>query len=1049
MGYHGDYPGPEPIDFPGSARDLARQRPGGRLIVANLCSPLSFPFAFPHNGCLMGSSRGTPPAFLEGGGEMGALMRAYDWASSPLGDPDTWPQALRTAVDLMLAARQPVYIAWGPQLTSLYNDGYLPIVGAKHPKGFGTPFRELWAEIWDDFRPIVEATMSGHAQHFVDLPIALAGRPGLPVGWFTFSYTALRVDGVISGFYCAATETTEKVLAEAQRRFLQELADETRSLGDPEAILIAASRALGERLRASRVTYSNIDETAGTARPRGSWTDGSAPPLSAEYRLEPFDPMLADLRAGRTLRVADAPADARFESMHASLRAVGIVAVAGVPLLKDGRLTATLSVHDRKPREWADSEIALIEAIADLTWGALERARAEQALRYSEARQKFLLSLADAIRPLSEPLKVKAAASRVLGERLRANRVFYAEIKGDDWMVVKGYEQGVVPLPDGPYGAGTYGHWIMQTYREGGRIVFSDARSDPRFSPDERDAHAALDITAAVGVPLIKEGKLVAILAVHNAGPRQWTEDEIALIDETAERTWAAVERARAEDALRESERRLQKALSIGTVGVLFFELDGRVLDANPALEKMSGYTVEELRNLDDWACLTPPEFMEVTRRAEDELAASGNTAPYEKQWLRKDGSRWWGLFAPTRLSGAGRNSQCVKYIIDITASKEADAALREADRRKDEFLAMLAHELRNPLAPIRTAAQILKLAGSTEPRVLQTSGIIERQVEHMTKIVDDLLDVSRVTRGLVQLAREPVDLREVISAAVEQCRSLIEGGRHRLAITLPPEPVHTKGDDVRLVQILANLLSNAAKYSDPETDIALALEATPEQVTVRVHDQGIGIDPALLPHVFDLFIQADRSSARSQGGLGLGLALVKRLVELHGGSVQARSDGLGQGAEFIVRLPRLEIGWDAAGDSAHARSDAESAAEQLVVMVVDDNKDAADGLAMLLELEGHRVHVAYDPHAALERAQIEKPPVMVLDIGLPGMDGYELARRLRKNPDTTSATLIALSGYGQEEDRRRAREAGFDHHLVKPVDPERLSSLLVGLRGN
>jgi CheY-like chemotaxis protein/two-component sensor histidine kinase len=320
------------------------------------------------------------------------------------------------------------------------------------------------------------------------------------------------------------------------------------------------------------------------------------------------------------------------------------------------------------------------------------------------------------------------------------------------------------------------------------------------------------------------------------------------------------------------------------------------------------------------------------------------------------------------------------------------------------------------------------------------------KQVEHMTKIVDDLLDVSRVKRGLVQLVRKPVELREVIAAAIEQCRAQIEAGRHRLVVTLTPEPVLTTGDEVRLVQVVTNLLANATKYSDPDTEIALQLEVEADEVVIRLRDHGIGIAPALLPHVFDLFTQADRTAARSQGGLGLGLALVKRLVELHDGSVEAHSDGLGRGAEFIVRLPLI-----AASEQASAVTPALAQPAARIglpdILVVDDNKDAADVLAMLLKMEGHRVHVAYDGHSALQCAQREKPAVMVLDLGLPGMDGYELARHLRGHPQTTSATLIALSGYGQDEDRRRAREAGFDHHLVKPVDPQELGNVLGGLR--
>jgi CheY-like chemotaxis protein len=327
---------------------------------------------------------------------------------------------------------------------------------------------------------------------------------------------------------------------------------------------------------------------------------------------------------------------------------------------------------------------------------------------------------------------------------------------------------------------------------------------------------------------------------------------------------------------------------------------------------------------------------------------------------------------------------------------------------------------------------------------VQQMSGIIVRQVEHMTKIVDDLLDVSRVTRGLIQLSNVCVDLGDVIPAAVEQCRTLIESRRHRLSLNVPNEPIRVRGDNVRLVQIVANLLSNAAKYSDYDSELALSVEREPNGLVLRVRDKGIGISPTLLPRVFDLFTQADRSAARTEGGLGLGLALVKRLVELHGGTVEACSEGLGSGSEFTVRLPADTN--DMRGAIAIHRGARACAAARLNLMVVDDNKDAADVLATLLELEGHRVLVETDACAALVRARHEKPEVMLLDIGLPTLDGYELARRLRQAPETASATLIALTGYGREEDRRRSHQAGFDHHLVKPVDPESLSSLLSSL---
>lgn len=380
----------------------------------------------------------------------------------------------------------------------------------------------------------------------------------------------------------------------------------------------------------------------------------------------------------------------------------------------------------------------------------------------------------------------------------------------------------------------------------------------------------------------------------------------------------------------------------------------------------------------------------------------------------------------------------------DLLAEREKlrqlTEALQQADRRKDDFLAMLGHELRNPLAPISAGAHILgKLAGS-DPRVARTSEIIARQVRHMTKIVDDLLDVSRVTRGLVTLEQSTVDLAEVVAASVEQARPLIDGARHELSVTLPPQPMHVRGDRSRLVQVLSNLLSNAARYTAPGGRIALHGQADADEVRLIVQDNGQGIAADLLPHIFDLFTQGVRSADRSQGGLGLGLALVKHLVELHGGWVRADSPGPGQGASFTIGLPRV-----AAPVLAPEPADAPAhpPARPLDILVVDDNLDAAQTLAQWLQHEGHSVAVAHDGAAALKRAQAHWPQVFILDIGLPGMDGWELARRLRTLPRGGQATLIALTGYGQQADRDRAREAGFHHHLVKPADPDALRQLL------
>jgi len=369
--------------------------------------------------------------------------------------------------------------------------------------------------------------------------------------------------------------------------------------------------------------------------------------------------------------------------------------------------------------------------------------------------------------------------------------------------------------------------------------------------------------------------------------------------------------------------------------------------------------------------------------------------------------------------------------------------AMREVDQRKDEFLAMLAHELRNPLAPIRAASDLLRIPTLDRDKVRQTSEIISRQVKHMTGLIDDLLDLSRVSRGLVTLDETLLDAGLIAANAVEQVRPLVDARRHRLTIQTPHETAFIDGDQKRLVQILANMLNNAAKYTPEGGDITLALQADGDSVSFSVSDNGIGIAPHMLDHVFDMFAQAERSSDRSQGGLGIGLALVKNLVALHRGRVAAFSEGIGKGSRFTVTLPRVAAPADVAAAAGGQHGMAPPTESGLRLLIVDDNEDAGHLLGLCLESEGYRVTVVQSAHAALDSVRTLAPDACLLDIGLPDMDGNELARRLRQLPQTASSTLVAITGYGQEADRARTAMAGFDFHLVKPVDIEALLSIL------
>ncbi|HZI89042.1 MAG TPA: ATP-binding protein [Candidatus Polarisedimenticolia bacterium] len=414
-----------------------------------------------------------------------------------------------------------------------------------------------------------------------------------------------------------------------------------------------------------------------------------------------------------------------------------------------------------------------------------------------------------------------------------------------------------------------------------------------------------------------------------------------------------------------------------------------------------------------------------------------------EVRHRRKDGVfRWFVTRAVPWKNAEGAVISWFGITTDIHEQKEMQERLHEADRRKDEFLATLAHELRNPLAPLRNALEVMRRASEQGQSTDPPRAIMERQLTNMVRLVDDLMDLSRITRGRIELRLERIDLATALNDAVETCRPQIAERHHRLSVELPREPLYVDGDRVRLAQVFTNLISNATKYSPPGGDIRVCAVREGGKATVRVRDSGIGIPPEILPQIFDMFSQAVRSQELTAGGLGIGLSLVRGLVEQHSGVVEARSDGLGKGSEFVVRLPLAE---PAPVPQQSERRGSAPPAVRRRVLVADDNRDAADSLATMLALMGHEARVAYDGPEALEAALSYRPDVIVLDLGMPRMDGYEAARRIRNESWSNGVLLVALTGWGQEEDRARAKRAGFDHHLTKPASPEALVHLLSG----
>ncbi|MDI1449289.1 PAS domain S-box protein [Polyangium sp. 6x1] len=506
-------------------------------------------------------------------------------------------------------------------------------------------------------------------------------------------------------------------------------------------------------------------------------------------------------------------------------------------------------------------------------------------------------------------------------------------------------------------------------------------------------------------------------------------------------------QRKRSEEMLHEMQRATEEELGLldnlfayAPVGIALLDREYRFVRINESLAATNGCSVAEHigRRVVDvipdlWPQLEDAYARVLAGERLLDVAVTGETraCPGEiRQWIVN--------FYPIRGPWTGDIVGIGILLLDITDQKRAEEALREADRRKDEFLAMLAHELRNPLAPIKTSVEIQKRLALGEPRLSRSRDVIERQVGHLGRLLDDLLDVSRISRGRIALQKETHELCEIVGQAVESTRPLIDARKHDLVLAPCPEPLHVKVDAARLTQVVANLLNNAAKYTDDGGSIHLGIERGPRnEVLIRIKDNGRGIDPKDLPHVFDTFFQSTRTLDRSEGGLGIGLSLVRRLVELHGGKVEAHSDGLGKGSEFVVRLAR-----EAAPMTTPQQSHVPSAGQSRRVLVVDDNVDAAETMAALLETLGHEVSVAHDGEAALEAVSNGHPEIVLLDIGLPRMDGYEVCKRLRDD-GTPRPFIVAVTGYGQAEDRERALKAGFDAHLVKPASFDAIQAVL------
>ena len=497
--------------------------------------------------------------------------------------------------------------------------------------------------------------------------------------------------------------------------------------------------------------------------------------------------------------------------------------------------------------------------------------------------------------------------------------------------------------------------------------------------------------------------------------------------------------RGEATKSLQESEGRYRLLFETSRDEIVTVDLSGRILDANPAFQSMLGYTMDELRTL-RYQDFTPPRWHEAEAAiVRDRILAQGDSGEFEKEYIHKDGSVFPVSLRAWPVKDAGGEMIGMRgFVRDITDRKRVEEALRDANRRKNEFIATLSHELRNPLAPIRNGLQVLRKTGGQGPSAERAREIMERQVEHLVRLVDDLLEVSRVSHGKIELRKERLDLAVVVNRAVDLHRELINAAGVLPCVALPEMPVLVDADPVRLAQIFGNLLNNAVNYTDRGGHIEIAARRVANEAIVSIANSGVGIPKDMLPHVFDLFVQGDRG--RERRGLGIGLSLVRSLVELHGGKVEAHSDGEGRGSRFDVRLP---VSTNLAASATPPRTGPRAAASSRRVLIVDDAREVADSFAILLETLGVETRVAYSGAQGLAASSEFEPDLVFLDIGMPGMDGFETARRMRDQPTGRKAVLVALTGWGQDEVLRRVKEAGFNWHLTKPASMADLEALL------
>ena len=1020
---------------------------------------------------------------------MGALMRSMDWSKTPLGAVESWPQSLRTSVSTCLNSRSPIMICWGPELVELYNDACRPILASKHPKALGGRVREVWPEIWPIIGPMLAGVLTrGEATWSENILLPLERREFAEECYFTFSYSPIRDEsGGIGGVFTAVTETTQQVIGERRLRMLRELAARTSGIIDEQAVLAAAQDVLDRN--DNDLTFSLLcllDPRDGVHKPMRALP--AALDLDCSLIAEVADSGIARLTKG--LRVTSAPPGT--PSANAAL--VLPLALPGQSVCA-GMLVAGLSprlVFDDSYRGFlglAASQIAAAlanaRAFADAQRRAdalAELARAKTAY-FSNVSHEFRTPLTLMLGPLEELMR---AGANVGG----AERSRLALVHRNGLRLLKLVN---TLLDFSRIEAGR----MQASYDLWEKIVLNLVSNAFKFTlhgevtVSLRDAGDHVELTVADSGSGISAADLPRIFErfhrVHGVACRTQEGSGIGLafVQELVKLHGGAV---RAESVLGAGSRFIvtipfgKDHLSDGRIAVQETALPRSVSGTKPFVQEALSWTGAPADFEMAVAGSFPPPPAAKSRR--ERVLVADDNVDMRDYLQRLLGSRWEvelvadgraaldaarkripdlvlsdvlmpgedGFALLRELRAADDTASVPVILLSARASEEAQIEGRAAGA--DDYL-VKPFSARELVSRIESQLALAKRRKLDQKRLAEFKGdasgrrerqVIERQVAHLSRLVNDLLDVSRIAQGKIELSRRTVDIAEVAAMAVETASPLFESKSHRLAIEVPREQLYVYGDPVRLAQILGNLLTNAAKYTPAQGHIDLSASEENGEVVIRVNDDGIGITPDFLPKVFDLFVQNRQALDRAEGGLGLGLSVVKSLVTLHGGSVSAKSGGPGRGSEFIVRLPALHPGEHDRPPQRAVEKRKAAAVSPRRILVVDDNVDAAESIAEYLASFGHEVVIAHDGPQALSVQAVFHADIGVLDLGLPVMDGYELAVKLRQTL-TSPVRLIALTGYGQEEDRARSRRAGFDAHLVKPIEIEELCEFIATLQ--